>query len=188
MTRPLRVLVSAGEASGDRLGAGLAAALRALRPDVELFGMGGDAMAAAGVRLVAHASEVTVVGIAEVASRIQNVGGDIIVQRDAAVTGDVEILIGGSEADLTLTGAPDGIFARLKPRVSSSLLGQWLKWAENANYDIQPEPESDLLYMGNQKVEEGTWYEWTTSQPITVMHNNRQWRLELKWIEEEENK
>lgn len=98
------------------------------------------------------------------------------------------ILIGGSEADLTLTGAPDGIFARLKPRVSSSLLGQWLKWAENANYDIQPEPESDLLYMGNQKVEEGTWYEWTTSQPITVMHKNRQWRLELKWIEEEENK
>lgn len=70
MTRPLRILLSAGEASGDRLGAGLAAALRERSPGVELAGMGGDSMAAAGVRLVAHASDVAVVGIAEVAARL----------------------------------------------------------------------------------------------------------------------
>ncbi len=70
MTRPLRILMSAGEASGDRLGAGLAEAIRQRRPDAELLGMGGDAMAAAGVRRVAHASDVAVVGIAEVASRL----------------------------------------------------------------------------------------------------------------------
>ena len=57
MGRPPRILISAGEASGDRLGAGLARALRALRPDVELVGMGGGEMEAAGVRIVQDASE-----------------------------------------------------------------------------------------------------------------------------------
>jgi lipid-A-disaccharide synthase len=66
MSRPLRIALSAGEPSGDRLGAGLARALRALRPDVLLCGMGGDEMAEAGVRLVQHASEVAVVGFVEV--------------------------------------------------------------------------------------------------------------------------
>ena len=50
--RPPRVLISAGEASGDRLGAGLARALRARIPAIELVGMGGKQMAEAGVRIV----------------------------------------------------------------------------------------------------------------------------------------
>ena len=66
MSRPLKVLLSAGEASGDRLGAGLARAIRHRRPDAEVVGMGGDEMAAAGVRLVQHASEVAVMGLVEV--------------------------------------------------------------------------------------------------------------------------
>ncbi|HEX5044852.1 MAG TPA: lipid-A-disaccharide synthase [Candidatus Polarisedimenticolaceae bacterium] len=70
MSRPPRILLSAGEASGDRLGAGLARALRRLRPDVELSGMGGSEMAEAGVRLVQDASEVAVVGVLEVLSRL----------------------------------------------------------------------------------------------------------------------
>ncbi|HVQ35698.1 MAG TPA: lipid-A-disaccharide synthase [Candidatus Bathyarchaeia archaeon] len=65
-----RILLSAGEASGDRLGAGLARAIRAAAPDVELVGMGGDEMAEAGVRLLQHASEVAVVGIVEVAKHL----------------------------------------------------------------------------------------------------------------------
>jgi lipid-A-disaccharide synthase len=64
--RPLKVMISAGEASGDRLGAGLARALFKLHPGVEVFGMGGDEMADAGVRLVQHAAEVAVVGFVEV--------------------------------------------------------------------------------------------------------------------------
>lgn len=63
---PLKILLSAGEASGDRLGAGLARALRAASPGIELVGMGGAEMEAAGVRLVRHASDVSVVGIVEV--------------------------------------------------------------------------------------------------------------------------
>lgn len=73
MSRPLRIVLSAGEASGDRLGAGLARALRALRPDVDLVGMGGDEMAQAGVRLVQHASEVAVVGIVEVVKHLPTI-------------------------------------------------------------------------------------------------------------------
>jgi len=66
MKRSPRIMISAGEASGDRLGAGLAHAIRARRPEAEIFGMGGSEMAAAGVRLVQDASDVAVVGLVEV--------------------------------------------------------------------------------------------------------------------------
>ena len=56
MSRPLKVMISAGEASGDRLGAGLARSLVRLHPGVSILGMGGDEMADAGVRLVQRAS------------------------------------------------------------------------------------------------------------------------------------
>jgi len=70
MARSPRIMITAGEASGDRIGAGLARALLARRPDLELFGMGGEKMEAAGVRLVQDASEVAVVGIFEVLSHL----------------------------------------------------------------------------------------------------------------------
>lgn len=58
------VLIIAGEASGDLHGAGVAERLRALCPDVPLVGMGGDRMAAAGVRLFERAEGV--IGFVEV--------------------------------------------------------------------------------------------------------------------------
>jgi lipid-A-disaccharide synthase len=70
MTRRPRIFISAGEASGDRLGSGLARALRERRPDLELLGMGGPLMRREGVRLVQEASEVAVVGIFEVLARL----------------------------------------------------------------------------------------------------------------------
>ncbi|MGH7446701.1 MAG: lipid-A-disaccharide synthase, partial [Longimicrobiales bacterium] len=48
MSRP-RIFLSAGEPSGDLHGARVAEALRRRWPDAELFGLGGDRMAAAGV-------------------------------------------------------------------------------------------------------------------------------------------
>src|ERR1700676_866399 len=65
---PPQILISAGEASGDMYAARLATALRA-RADVQLFGMGGPRMRAAGVELVADCSEVSVVGIVEIAKK-----------------------------------------------------------------------------------------------------------------------
>ncbi len=70
MAKRLKIMISAGEASGDRLGAGLARALRAQHPDIELIGMGGEEMEAAGVQIVQQASEVAVVGITEVLAHL----------------------------------------------------------------------------------------------------------------------
>ena len=66
----LKILMSAGEASGDRLGAGLVRAIRRRRGDVDVLGMGGAEMAAAGVRLVANTEEVAVMGLFEVLSHL----------------------------------------------------------------------------------------------------------------------
>jgi lipid-A-disaccharide synthase len=63
-------MLSAGEPSGDRLGAGLARALLRRRPDAELVGMGGEKMREAGVRLLQDAAEVAVVGIFEVLAHL----------------------------------------------------------------------------------------------------------------------
>jgi lipid-A-disaccharide synthase len=65
---PTQILISAGEASGDMYAARLAAALRA-RADVLLFGMGGTRMRDAGVDIVADCSEVSLVGIVEIAKK-----------------------------------------------------------------------------------------------------------------------
>src|SRR5215472_14408086 len=65
---PTQILISAGEASGDMYAARLATALRA-RADVQLFGMGGPRMREAGVDLIADCSEVSLVGIVEIARK-----------------------------------------------------------------------------------------------------------------------
>jgi lipid-A-disaccharide synthase len=66
---PISLLLSAGEASGDMYAARLATALRE-RADVEIFGMGGPQMRAAGVEIVTDYSEVSVVGITEILSHL----------------------------------------------------------------------------------------------------------------------
>jgi lipid-A-disaccharide synthase len=66
---PIPLLLSAGEASGDMYAARLATALKA-RADVEIFGMGGPQMRAAGVDIVTDYSEVSVVGITEILSHL----------------------------------------------------------------------------------------------------------------------
>jgi lipid-A-disaccharide synthase len=63
------LLLSAGEASGDMYGARLATALKK-RADVEIFGMGGPKMRAAGVDIVTDYAAVSVVGITEILSHL----------------------------------------------------------------------------------------------------------------------
>ena len=64
------ILLSAGEASGDLLGAELAAELQRRAPGLELAGMGGDRMGASGVALAVHARDVAVVGLTEAVGRL----------------------------------------------------------------------------------------------------------------------
>ena len=68
-----RILIVAGETSGDAHGGRLASALRALDPTVELIGMGGDAMRAAGVTTLVDANRISVMGLSEVAGHAARV-------------------------------------------------------------------------------------------------------------------
>lgn len=60
----------AGEASGDALGGPLAEALRRHNPEINIGGVGGPAMRAAGVEIWVDADEIEVIGILEVARRL----------------------------------------------------------------------------------------------------------------------
>jgi len=61
-----KVLIIAGEASGDLHGAGVVRALKAEDPTVEVFGIGGDRMRAAGMDLIFHVKELSFMGFLEV--------------------------------------------------------------------------------------------------------------------------
>ncbi len=65
-----RILISAGEPSGDLHGAGVARALRRRWPDAHLYGFGGSLMRGAGVELIAHVDDLAVMGFAEVARHL----------------------------------------------------------------------------------------------------------------------
>lgn len=65
-----KVMLSAGEASGDLHGAGIAAALKALHSDVRLFGMGGEGMRAAGVEILYDIADYSVMGFVEVVKNL----------------------------------------------------------------------------------------------------------------------
>ncbi|WP_434389418.1 lipid-A-disaccharide synthase [Melittangium boletus] len=73
MSSAPQILVVAGEASGDAHAAELVAALKARRPDLTFFGMGGARLAAQGVELLYGAHEVNVMGITEVLPKIPRI-------------------------------------------------------------------------------------------------------------------
>jgi lipid-A-disaccharide synthase len=67
------VLVSAGEASGDRYAAGLVRVLRARFPQLEFFGCAGVEMRRAGVEPLVQAEALSVVGLLEVVHHIPRI-------------------------------------------------------------------------------------------------------------------
>lgn len=64
--RPLRVVLNAGESSGDQLGADLAEALKRRHDNIELAGIAGPAMQAAGVEPWFDLDALNVMGLTEV--------------------------------------------------------------------------------------------------------------------------
>ncbi|MGH7894400.1 MAG: lipid-A-disaccharide synthase, partial [Candidatus Binatia bacterium] len=66
-----RVLMVAGEASGDVHGADFLRALRARVPDLDVFGIGGDGLRMAGMRTIADAGEIATVGLVEGVGRLR---------------------------------------------------------------------------------------------------------------------
>lgn len=72
----MRILVSAGEASGDLYASLLVEELKGLWPAAEFFGCTGPRMRGAGVRTVVDAASLAVVGLAEVITHIPRIYGE----------------------------------------------------------------------------------------------------------------
>lgn len=68
-----RIMIVAGEASGDLHGAHLARALTRRLPHVELMGVGGQHLQAEGVRMLSNSDELGVVGMVEVVKKLGTV-------------------------------------------------------------------------------------------------------------------
>lgn len=65
-----KVMIMSGEASGDLHGANLAREIRKQDPSIALYGVGSKQMRDAGIRMLADASEISVVGITAVLTHI----------------------------------------------------------------------------------------------------------------------
>ena len=70
MTKAKTVMIIAGEASGDMHGASLVQEMLKIDPTLNFYGIGGKGLAQAGVKLLANVSEMAVVGLTEVISKL----------------------------------------------------------------------------------------------------------------------
>lgn len=66
----MKIMFSAGEASGDMQGANIARAIKAMAPDTQLIGMGGSQMAAAGVEILYDIKNLGFIGVGEILRKI----------------------------------------------------------------------------------------------------------------------
>src|SRR5438034_10257392 len=105
---PKRVLISAGEASGDLYAASLAGKLRLAWPEADFYGCTGPRMRQAGVRTVVDAASLAVVGLVEVIADIPRIYGDYRKLLAAARTDrrDLTILTDSPAFHLPLAGRP----------------------------------------------------------------------------------
>jgi lipid-A-disaccharide synthase len=91
----LKLLISAGEASGDQHGARLLAALRRKQPDLFAFGMGGPRLRAQGMEAVVSSETLSVVGFSEVFEKLPQLarGLKALVARAGEERPDAAVLI-----------------------------------------------------------------------------------------------
>ncbi|NQU03396.1 MAG: lipid-A-disaccharide synthase [Syntrophaceae bacterium] len=65
-----KIMIIAGEASGDLHGSNLVREMLSLTPDLYFYGVGGERLKKAGVELVANSADMAVVGLTEVLSKL----------------------------------------------------------------------------------------------------------------------
>jgi lipid-A-disaccharide synthase len=101
-----KILISAGEASGDLYAAALVEALRRRRPAIEFFGCAGPRMQAAGVRAVVDAHSLAVVGLVEVLTHIPRIYGEYrkLLKVAASERPDLAILTDSPDFHLRVAG------------------------------------------------------------------------------------
>lgn len=69
----MRLMIIAGEASGDIHGAAVVKALKSLKPEIEIIGIGGDNMKNEGVKLIYHINELSIMGSWEVIKKLPTI-------------------------------------------------------------------------------------------------------------------
>ncbi|WP_417205289.1 lipid-A-disaccharide synthase [Antarctobacter sp.] len=89
----MRVFITAGEPSGDRLGAALMAGLKELVPDVTFRGIGGPLMQAEGLDSLFDMDEISIMGIGEILREYRHLKARIRQTADAVVAERPDVLI-----------------------------------------------------------------------------------------------
>ncbi len=89
----MRVFVTAGEPSGDRLGAALMDGLRELVPDVRFEGIGGEGMLARGLQSLFPMDEISIMGIVEILSQYRQLKRRIRETAEAVVAAKPDVLV-----------------------------------------------------------------------------------------------
>src|SRR4030043_434555 len=68
-----KILLVAGEVSGDLHGAHLVEAIQRIDPEIQFFGLGGESLKKRGMRLLYHSHSLSVVGITEVILKLRTI-------------------------------------------------------------------------------------------------------------------
>ncbi len=89
----MKLLFSAGEASGDRHGAAVLAALKQRMPEVQALAMGGPALKAAGARIVVDSAELGVIGLFEVIRHYPKIRRALNIMKQTLVKQRPDLLI-----------------------------------------------------------------------------------------------
>lgn len=116
-------MIVAGESSGDLHGAHLVREMRAVDPSIAFCGVGGRNLEAEGVRLIARSSEMAVVGLTEVFSKLRFIAGVFFRLRGMlrAEKPDLLILIDYPDFNLRLAAAAKDagvpVFYYISPQV-----------------------------------------------------------------------
>lgn len=102
MTKPLRIALVAGEASGDILGSGLMRAIKARHPNVEFIGVGGPLMEAQGMQSYFPMERLSVMGLVEVLGRLRELLGRRKLLVQTLIDEKPDVFIGIDAPDFTL--------------------------------------------------------------------------------------
>ncbi len=88
----MRVMIIAGEASGDQHSARLVEAVHNIDPSVKFFGIGGESMRRAGVEILVDSSEMAVVGLIEIWAHRKVIFGALDRMREILKTDPPDLL------------------------------------------------------------------------------------------------